>query len=244
MMANGGASMAATAKVKTVNYPSSDGKPMAETDWHAHLIMYTVMLFRGHFAARDDVYVSGNSFVYYEQGSPKKRLAPDTHVVFGRPNHFRNSYKVWEEDFKFPAVVLEYTSRKTRLEDLNKKLEIYRDVWKVKEYILFDPTSDYLRPNTLRGYRLVDDEYLNIELDGHQLTSRVLNMTLERYERGLIYRDATTGERILLPSELRAKQAEDLIREESEKRHRVENELEELKARLLRMQQPASNGHG
>ena len=34
---------------------------------------------------RPDVYVSGNNFVYYEEGDPKKRVSPDCYVVFGVP---------------------------------------------------------------------------------------------------------------------------------------------------------------
>lgn len=50
-----------------------------------------------YFRDRDDVYVSGNLFVYYEEGNPKKCVAPDVFVVFGVPKRRRRVYLVWEE---------------------------------------------------------------------------------------------------------------------------------------------------
>ena len=97
-----------------VEYPTSDGKPLAETDLH--------------FGPRDlcrprpedplrptrrNVYVGANMLVYDEPGNPHRHLAPDVFVVFGVPNHRRDLFKIWEE--KPPSFVLEVTSKSTRL---------------------------------------------------------------------------------------------------------------------------------
>ena len=54
------------------------------------------------------------------------------------------------------------TSKTTRKEDERKKPILYRDIMKVAEYFLFDPTEDYLKP-PFQGFRLVDGEYVPIE---------------------------------------------------------------------------------
>ena len=51
-------------------YPESDGKPMAETDLHANILIYLKTALELFFADRDDVYVTGNIMFYYEEGEP------------------------------------------------------------------------------------------------------------------------------------------------------------------------------
>ena len=41
-----------------IDYPSSDGKPMAENDWQLHAMLYAIGVLQAHFARRPDVYVS------------------------------------------------------------------------------------------------------------------------------------------------------------------------------------------
>lgn len=65
-------------------YPTSDGKPMAETDKHADLMVYAKEALRLYFANRAaDVYVSGNNFVFWKEGNPRAKVSPDVYVVFG-----------------------------------------------------------------------------------------------------------------------------------------------------------------
>ena len=56
---------------------------------------------------------------------------------------------------------------------------IYRDILKVPEYILFDPTEDYLHPS-LQGFRLAAEKYVPIDLVAGRLPSEVLGLQLER----------------------------------------------------------------
>jgi hypothetical protein len=115
------ASPGATRPRKVVVYPSSDGKPMAETDQHRNLTVYVIEALKARYADRPDVYVSGDNFIFYQEGDPRKRVSPDAYVVFGVPMRERDSYKAWEEGGRLPDVVFEFTSRKTRHEDTHKK---------------------------------------------------------------------------------------------------------------------------
>ena len=101
---------------REIEYPESDGKPMAETDVHRKVMTDLIDRLIARYAHRDDMYVSGNLLVYYFEGKPEKCLAPDCFVVFGVPAGDRRTYKTWEEG-KFPDVVFEITSKKTKKEE-------------------------------------------------------------------------------------------------------------------------------
>ena len=65
------------------HYPDSDGKPMTESDATRDYLLYCVEALELYFQSRRSVYVSGNLFIYYEQGNPKAVVSPDVFVIFG-----------------------------------------------------------------------------------------------------------------------------------------------------------------
>jgi Uma2 family endonuclease len=184
----------ATAPTKSVyrnGYPTSDGKPMAETDHHRDLMVDLIQTLKAFYAAQQRVYVSGNLLVFYEPGNRRRHVSPDVFVVKGVPKHDRLNYLVWEEK-KGPDVVIELTSSSTRREDLHGKFRLYRETLRVKEYFLFDPFGDYLGP-TMQGYRLRAGEYRAIQPVRARLPSRVLGLHLERSGSNLRLFDPATG---------------------------------------------------
>ena len=108
-----------------VRYPESDGKPMAETDIHADLLIYLREALKDYFRDDPNVYVAGNLFVYYEEGNPEAVVAPDVFVVKGVPKRRRRIYQVWVEG-KAPDVVFELTSESTRWEDVDSLMLVKR----------------------------------------------------------------------------------------------------------------------
>ena len=141
---------------RVIDYPSSDGKPMTESEAQFLPLTYAALALRDHFGQRDDVYVGANMFLYYEKSNPRAVVAPDVFVVVGAPKRVRDSYLLWNEP-KGPDFVLEITSRSTRREDQGRKKRIYASLG-VGEYFLFDPTGDYLRPR-LQGFGLRQGRY-------------------------------------------------------------------------------------
>ena len=109
--------------VAAVEYPSSDGKPVAESDFQLTVLTYAREALRTHFRAREDVYVAANLLIYYQEGDVDVRVAPDVFVVVGASSHERSSYLLWQEP-KAPDWVLEITSRSTRGEDQGRKREL------------------------------------------------------------------------------------------------------------------------
>lgn len=174
-------------------YPSSDGRPFAESDVHREVMADLIYSLKTRYADRDEVYVSGNLFVYYAEGKPEYRLAPDCFVVFGVPPGDRDNFKVWTEG-ALPRVAFEVTSDGTRDEDA-EKLAVYRDVWRVRELFVFDPYRDYLRP-PLIGYRRSGGVYRRIKSRGCRVRSAELGITLEVVGKRLEIRDANTGHKL------------------------------------------------
>ena len=140
-----------------IEYPSSDGKPLAENDAQRNAIMYGISGLTRHFRSRQDVYVSGDLLIYYEEGNPRVSIAPDVFVVFGVENHERPNYKLWEER-RAPAFVLEVASPSTWRDDLGWKRSVYARLG-VREYWQYDPAGELL-PARLQGERLTPSGYV------------------------------------------------------------------------------------
>ena len=140
------------ATLDDLDYPDSDGLPMAESEFQFNPIVYAVGALRNHFQNREDVYVVGNLMLYCEEGDRSASVAPDVFVVFGVSNHQRRTWLLWQEG-KAPDWVLEVTSRRTRQVDQGRKRELYARLG-VSEYWQYDPTGDYLDP-PLQGFELL-----------------------------------------------------------------------------------------
>src|SRR5262249_8727790 len=154
---------------RETDYPTSDGKPMAETDLHRDLMIDLIETLKVHFAADPMAYVSGNMLLFYERGNKKRHVAPDVFVGLALPKRRRLNYLLWEEG-RPPDLVIELTSKTTRKEDEEKKKDLYRDVLRVQEYFLFDPLQDHLKP-PFQGYRLAGGQYVPIDPIGGRLPS-------------------------------------------------------------------------
>ena len=220
----------APAKPRRVVYPTRDGKPMAETDKHRRLMSYVLDALEVYYADRPDVYVSGNNFVFWEEGNPRARISPDGYVVFGVPQRELDSYMAWKEGGRLPAVILEFTSRKTQQEDTNTKLPLYEQVLKTPEYFLFDPTGDYLKPR-LQGHRLVEGHYVRLELTGDRLHSEQLGLDL--VQRGETLRLFDPARQEFLPTN-----REQALRADAEAR-RADQEARRADAEARRAEQEA-----
>ena len=67
----------------TIEYPEEDFEPMPEGDKQRRNLSYTTEALRLLFEPQENVYVSGNLFILYEENKTEKRVAPDTFVVVG-----------------------------------------------------------------------------------------------------------------------------------------------------------------
>ena len=216
-----------------IEYPESDGKPMGETDLHRDWMIRILELLKYRYRGQR-VYVSGDLLVYYEEGVPQENVAPDAFVVTACDPRRRQVFRIWEEG-RSPDVVWEVTSRSTKRNDEIFKPRAFAKMG-VKEYFLYDPTSEYLLP-PLRGFRWTGEEYREIEPERSPgpatLLCRELGI-LHHLEAGeLILRDSQTGQRLLTgeEAEAAARQAEAAARQAAEKEvHRLRALLEDKNA--------------
>ena len=219
-------------------YSSSDGKPMAETDWHRKLLMDLLQIIEYHFREHDDVYVSGDLLIYYKMGDNTKSVAPDVFVVRGVAKKQRGTYLTWEESHT-PDFVIELASPSTVRYDLTGKKDLYESVLKVQEYYIYDPRHQ-IQPHFI-GFRLVDGVYQEIALVNDRLPSSVLNLELGERDGVLGLYDPTQKQWLEPPEERaeqaeeRAEQAEERAEQEAHARQHAESELAKALATLERL---------
>jgi Uma2 family endonuclease len=209
--------MAAIPLQQEIEYPTTDGQPMAETTLHRKIMSNMIEGLEHWFRDAQDVWVGGNLFLYFEKGNPRAVVAPDVLLVHGVRKWDRPIYKLWEEG-RAPSLVIEVTSSSTKDEDLNDKKDVYRRLG-VEEYFLFDPCGDYLEP-PLQGYRLESGWYVPMpaETDG-SLASRKAGLLLRTEGERLRLIDPETGRPLPWGEEqAEAREAAETAREAAEAR--------------------------
>lgn len=167
---------------------------MVESYVHLYALPATLEGLRQYLEGQQ-VTVLGNQFLYYAQGFPRLRVAPDVMVVFNVAPGGRDSYKIWQEG-EVPTVVFEMTSEGTRSQDQIFKKTLYEQLG-VQEYWLFDPREEWIE-GQLQGYRLRGETYEPIA-DGR---SEPLKLRLVAEGQLISFYREDTGEKLLIPAEL------------------------------------------
>ncbi|WP_434683762.1 Uma2 family endonuclease [Pseudanabaena minima] len=215
-------------------YPSSDGEPLAETQQHASAILNTFGLLRLYLQNQQAV-VFADQFLYYIEGNPKARVAPDVMVVFDINKKLYDNYKIWEWK-QNPAMIIEVTSAGTKDTDFNFKKMLYEQLG-VTEYWLFDPYGEWITEQ-LRGYRLNAAEIYEPITDH---CSQVLQLRLEADEYLISFYRLDNGEKLRTLEELelaiqaaeqRAEQESQRAEQESQRANRLAEKLRQLGVEL------------
>ncbi|WP_373546798.1 Uma2 family endonuclease [Chamaesiphon sp.] len=134
-----------------IEYPDSDGKPMSDNTKQFRWITTIKYNLDWLFANDENVFIAGDLLWYPVEGNPKRRVAPDVMVAFGRPKGDRGSYKQWLEGDIAPQVVFEILSPGNTTNEMAAKLAFY-DRHDVAEYYIYDPDD-----NALSGWERLDD---------------------------------------------------------------------------------------
>lgn len=238
-----------------LEYPESDGQPMAESDYQLIWLVYLLDALRTYFAEQDDVYIGANLMMYFDEGDATAVVAPDIFFVRGVSKKLRDTYKVWEEG-KVPDLVIEILSKSSVYNDKAMKRGLYADLG-VQEYILFDPKFHYLKP-ALLGYQLVEGMYQLTPIHKLKngtlvLPSQVLGLEFRLQGKVLRLVEPATGT-ILLPyaEEAQARRvaeakaqyeaearriAEVTAQQEAEARRVAEARVAELEAQLKQLRE-------
>lgn len=234
--------------------PDSDGVPL-ESLWHARSIPLLVESLDWHFRDRDDYFVGGNMFVYFSSQQVRDRdyRGPAVFFVRGVPRHGRERryWAIWDEGGRYPDVIIELTSPTTAREDRTTKKQLYEEVFRTREYFLYDPDGP-----SITAWRLADHNgerfrYEPIRPDPHgHYWSDVLGLALGSWE-GLYGREPAIwprffhadGHLVLIEAETTRQLAEEATRQAADQRQRAEaaeTELERLR-KLLAQQGSTSD---
>jgi Uma2 family endonuclease len=128
-------------ELKQIEYPESDGKPMADNTLQYRWIVTIQGGIDAMLKDNPDVFVAGDLLWYPVEGNNKIRVAPDIMVVFDRPKGERGSYLQWRENNVTPQVVFEILSPGNTLIEMARKLQFYNN-YGVEEYYLYDPEKN------------------------------------------------------------------------------------------------------
>jgi len=184
-------------------YPTSDGKPMAETEVHRVQMNDLIFSLNTLLADEPRVYVGGNMMMYYTPGNGREHVSADVFATFAVERGMRERWMTWEEGGLFADVVFEISSPSTIKEDLGKKMRLYARLG-VGEYYLYDPQRNNRPP--FAGYRLVDGQYEPmtrlVGVEGYR--SEALGAELRVIGPWLRIIDPVTGAPAPVPAELAA----------------------------------------
>jgi Uma2 family endonuclease len=134
----------------------TDGEPL-ETPWHRAEINLLIDQLAYHLRGRSDYYAGGNMFIYYslQQARKWEYRGPDFFFVKGVDGTRKRKYWwVFEEEGKFPDVVIELLSESTAVTDRTIKKELYEKTFRTPEYFCYDPET-----RQLEGWRLLSKGY-------------------------------------------------------------------------------------
>ncbi len=173
---------AASAKLPTMyDLPSEDpedpGLPDEFHDLQPQLLSATLRL----MDVKSDRFFTGTDLnIYYDLQNLKWYKRPDWFVAIGVPRLYderdmRMSFVVWDEGVS-PSVIVELLSEGTDKEDLGltepqpgkapTKWEVYEQILKVPNYVVYDRYKDILR-----AYQLVKGEYQALEIESERICS-------------------------------------------------------------------------
>ena len=203
----------------TVNYPDSDGQPMADNTKQFRWIVVIKENLELLFVNQPEVFVAGDLLWYPVEGDNAIRQAPDVMVVVGRPKGDRGSYRQWQEGNLAPQVVFEILSPGNRYGEMLRKLGFY-DRHGVEEYYIYDPDKLELT-GLLRG-----EQGLEVIEEINGWVSPRLQIRFQITDEGLeIYRP--DGQRFLIYSELGLELEQERSRADQE-RSRAEQAQEQV----------------
>jgi Uma2 family endonuclease len=174
-------------------------EPPLESDLHRKQIDLLIRLLEWLWRDRQDFYVSGNLTIYFSPNQKKSEdfRGPDFFVVLNAERKPRKSWVVWEEDGKYPNVIVELLSSSTAATDKGLKKQIYAENFRTIDYFWFDPQT-----LEFAGFHFVDGKYQPLEANPQGwLWSQQLELFLGVYNSQLRFFTAD-GKLVATPEEL------------------------------------------
>jgi Uma2 family endonuclease len=217
-----------------VIFPPGDlysDEPPLESYLHLQQMILLLTCLDWYWRDRQDFFAAGNLTIYYSPNQRKSEhfRGPDFFVVLGTERKPRKSWVVWEEDGKYPNLIIEILSSTTAATDRGLKKQIFQDIFRTPDYFWFDP-------NTLefQGFHLLDGQYQALEPNGEsRLWSQQLELYLGVHDSRLRF-FAEDGQMVLTPAEA-ALQEQGLVLQERQQVEYERQRADEQQARADRL---------
>ena len=210
----------------SIEYPSSDGKPLADNTLQLRWILYLYSNLQWWFRERQ-VFIAADLLWYPVQGEPKIAKAPDVMVAFDRPDGDRLSYKQWEEGDIAPQVVIEVLSSSNRALEMIEKQHWYAR-YGVQEFIIIDPDQKRFVPMLREGEHLVQSDFPPVKWQSPHLG---IWLHQDGEELKVFFPDETPF-KTLTESQLEAEKARSEAETQRKRAEAAEAELERLRQQL------------
>ena len=203
-------------------------EPEMESSLHYLQLSLLVACLEWLWRDRNNFFIGANLTVYYSEQQLRNRdfRGPDFFLVRNTEKRPRRSWVVWQEDGKYPDVIIELLSESTAKVDRNAKKILYQNRFRTPEYFWFDP-EDF----ELAGFRLIGQEYQAIVAnESGRLWSDILELYLGIYEGKLRY-FSQDGELVPTPEEA-ALQAQEQAQQAQEQAQQAQQRVERLADQL------------
>lgn len=199
-------------------------EPEIESSLHYAQLALLVTCLEWLWRDRQDFFIGANLTIYFSRQQLKNHdfRGPDFFLIKGTQNHPRKSWVLWEEDGKYPDLIIELLSDSTAKLDRSLKKDLYQQRFRTPEYFWFSPEN-----LEFAGFRLVNGRYEAIQptVSG-RLWSEVLNLYLGIHNGQLRY-FTTNGELVPTPTE-EALQAQQQALEAEQRATRLAEQLRAL----------------
>ncbi len=222
-------------------------EPQMETKQHYQQLAVLVSHLEWFWRDRADFFIGANLTVYYthEQLRVRRFCGPDFFLVRDVDPRPRTSWVVWEEEGRYPDLIIELLSEATASVDRTEKKRLYQTVFRTPEYFWFSPlTAEFA------GFRLASRWYEDIPADERGWRwSEVLGLYLGVVDSQLRYFEAD-GARVLGPEESalremaqakrerqRAEQAQFQAEQERQRAEQAQFQAEQERQRAERLAQ-------
>lgn len=217
-------------EVGPISLPPNDllsDEPPLESYLHLQQMMLLLKCLDWLWQDRNDYFAAGNLTIYYNARRLKSEdfRGPDFFVVLGTEKRPRKSWMVWEEDGRYPNIIVELLSNSTAQSDRGVKKEIYQTIFRTPEYFWFSPDTLEFQGHILSGGTYVP---LTPNPQGH-LWSDQLQLFLGVYETQLRF-FSPQGQLVPTPEEA----ATDSIQMAETERQRAEAERQRAEAERQR----------
>ena len=215
-------------------------EPEMETSLHYMQLLLLVTCLEWLWRESDDFFIGANLTIYFsrQQLRNKDFRGPDFFLVKDTEKRPRSSWVVWEEDGRYPDLVIELLSESTAAIDRNLKKNLYQNRFHTPEYFWFSPENlEFV------GFELVGNSYEEIAPNAQGWRwSQVLGLYLG-VEAGKLRYFTTDGNLVPTPEEAaivaqqQAQQAQQQAQQAQQQAQQAQQQVQKAQQQVQQAQQ-------